>query len=114
MPTAGAAAVALPLMIPSRLVTPLAPGVPVNISTPNTEDGAKLKYPGRVLTLKKEGVEPIPVGGAVKRDQRRVTVSTLLATAAVVPMAAVKALTWTATDWPNWRAAVVVAFAKFP
>ena len=48
------------------------------------------------------------VGLAVKRDQRRVTVSTLLAIAAVVPLAAVKALTWIATDWPSWRPVVSV------
>src|SRR5580700_10619464 len=47
-----------------------------------------------------------PSAVAVNRDQRNVTVSTLLAIAAVVPLALVKALTWTATDWPRWRAFV--------
>ncbi len=87
--------------------------MPVKISTPNTLDGAKPKYTGRVLIFKRDA-DNAPVGVAVKRDQRRVTVSTLSAIAAVVPLAAVKALTWIATDWPSWRAAVVVAFAKFP
>jgi len=54
-----------------------------------------------------------PTGVAVKRDQRRVTVSTLLAIAAVVPLAAVKALTWTATDWPRRRAVVSAPLVKF-
>jgi len=91
-PTAGVEAGALPFAMPSRLVTPLAPGVPIKISVPKLVAAEAKKYAGRVLMKKAEELNGC-VGVAVKRDQRSVTVSMLLAIAAVVPLAAMKALT---------------------
>src|SRR5579872_514795 len=62
--------------------------------------------------LKMEG-DDAPEGVAVRRDQRKVTVSTV-EEAGVLPLAAVKAVTCTARVWPKWRAVVFVALAKVP
>src|SRR5580704_1419578 len=112
MPTAGVAAGGFPLAMPSRFVTPLVPDVPVKIATPNGLAWVNPKCPGRAVMLKMEGDEA-PEGVAVRRDQRKVTVSTV-EEARVVPLAAVKAVTWRATVWPRCRALVSTAFAKAP
>ena len=51
------------------------------------------------------------LGLAVRRDQRKITVSAL-ELAMMFPLAAVKVETWTATIWPGCKAPVVVAPAK--
>ena len=77
----------LPSGTPSKFVTPAVPGVPVVVCTVKMAPVAKPKYVGglRILKAGEDGA----CGVAVKRDQRRVTVSAV-AEAIVVPAAAVK------------------------
>ena len=101
MPTGAAAT--KPLVGKSRLVTPGPPGVPPNVCTSKTEACVNPKYTGRAVMLNSRTFVLLPTV-AIKRDQRSVMVSTLLAIAGVggvvLLLAAVKAFTWTATDWP--------------
>jgi len=95
---------------PSRLVIPSAPCEPVvKVWATKVVPWVNPKCPGRALIVK--APEAAMAVFAVKRVQRRVTVSTV-EEAGVVPLAAVKAVTWTATVCPRWMAAVLTMLAK--
>ena len=81
-------------VMPSKFVTPSVPGVPGNVCTPAVADALKKKVGSPVIfsVFCVKGV----AGVAVKRDQRRVTVSAV-AIAMIEGVAAVKVVTWTAT-----------------